>query len=224
MKKYPGILKRAELVEWRSGKIYAKPDGSLFKSLFRLSALAMLYTFFINLFYILGLNVMYKDTPEYKELVWTFVAIATSNLFLIAAFVLMKLKLRIISNIVSIIPSLFLLVFFALITKATAADNGFLGLKTIYYWRHFIPLFLILGCAVFMIVIILRAKHKFNLVYKETEDQLYSLYKEIRPESTEEDWIEFAESYDGESPQKLFGKKKKGKSTKSDAEEKPQEK
>ncbi len=221
MKKYPGILKRAELVDWRSGRVYAKPDGTLFKSLFVLSSLLILYTFFINLFYVLGLNIIYQDTKEYKQLLFPIVSVAVANALLIASFILMKLKRRVVSAILAIIPSSFLIVFFGFLSKAEVGEDSFLGFLPLYFWRHFIPLFFILLFSIWMIAIIVRAKRKFNRVYKETEELLYSLYKENNPNASEADWVEFATNYEGNSPQKLFPKKKKGKNsnTEEDANE-----
>ncbi len=216
MKKYPGILKRAELVDWRSGKIYAKPDGTLFKSLFVLSSLLILYSFFINLFYLLGLNLIYQDTKEYKDYLFPIVSVAVANALLIASFILMKLKRRVVSAVIAIIPSIFLIIYFGHISKAQVPDESFLGFKTFYYWRHFAPLFLIFVFAVWMLIIIIRAKRNFDRIYKQTEEQLYSIYKENNPEATEEDWIKFATDYEGTSPQKLFQKKKKGKGPKTE--------
>lgn len=214
MTQYPGIVKRAEVIAWRSGKIYATPDGTLFKTLFTLSTLSMIYTFFINLFYILGNLMIYQDTPNFKEVLTPIIAVSVATALLVVSFVLGKLKKRILSCAILVVVSSFLIVFFGSISKAELPDNDFLGFKPLFFWRHFIPLFLIFVVACWMITIVLRAKRNFNKFYKDCEEQLYTLYKKNHPDAGEEEWIEFAKAYDGSSPQKLFQKNKKDKSAK----------
>ena len=63
---------------------------------------------------------------------------------------------------------------------------------------------LIFIMAVSKFIIALSARFKFNKSYKRTLNTLYILYHEANTDCGEEDWLEFIQNYDGESPNDIF--------------------
>lgn len=206
MKKIEGIKKRAEYVEWKSGKIYAKPDGSLYKFFNGLCYIAFFYTLIINLLYIVGviMHLSFDTVADKKSILGFTSAVCVCTLLLITYFVLSRLKFSLLAPIFNIVPSLTLGIMFVFQLKAGGLDKALFGLKYSYYYNHLLPLFIILLCSIIMIIIALRAKMIFNKFYRETEMQLYDLYTKNTQDPTEESWLEFAKNYDGTSPKNLF--------------------
>ena len=211
MKKYPGILKRAELTNWKAGHSFARTDGSLYKWLSAINVVLIIYTFFINLFYTLGTSEIYRDTEYMSDVLFPVITVSIATAFFVASLIFSRLKFKITASALNIAPCIYLIIIFGLLLKNEPADTILDRFNPVYYWRHFVPLLVIFILSVIMLVIAIRARVKLNKIYLKTEEKIYTLFKENYPDSDESQWIAFAEKYDGTSPQKLFGKKKKSK-------------
>ena len=195
MKKYDGILKRVRELEKKQGIVYARTDGKLCVSLKIIYLLIMIFATLMNLFYIIGMLLI--NFQNLKNVADSLITTSILTLALITAIVLNRLKLHTASAVLTVIPSAFLIPLFVGIMEDVA---GFLDLKTSFYWRHFTPLILAVILAIWIAVISLREKKKVNFMYKKVEENLYNIYHTSANEISKEQWSEFLENYNGESP------------------------
>jgi hypothetical protein len=79
--------------------------------------------------------------------------------------------------------------------KLSADSLGFMGMKTMYYWRHFAPLMLIIITAFFMAFIAIRADLKLKKMYKKVTENIFNQYGNVE-NLTDEQWDEFLQNYD----------------------------
>ncbi|MBR7133449.1 MAG: hypothetical protein IKD04_07945 [Clostridia bacterium] len=195
MKKYYGVLLRVRELEQKNGVSYAKPDGRLYKALRFLYSAAGAYTFVINLFFVLGLLLVYSGTDNMTKVKASIITASACTGVMIIGYVLNCLRLYLAGGITSVIPIVLLLPFFGNILQD---DFGFLGFKTSYYWRHFIPLVLMIFFMVWLTVIAVRANIKTDRLYKRVTENLYNMYSisdDMHSELTDEQWEEFLISY-----------------------------
>lgn len=198
MKKYDGVLKRVQMLEEKQGIKYAKEDGKLYKTFKVFYILFTVYTFFMNLFYILGMLLL---TAGERELPNEFFAVCIGSVLLIAGFVVTFLKLHIASAVLNLSSSVILIIAFG---RELYGTPDLFNFTYSFYWRHFIPLVLIILCITVLCVVALRARHKLNSMYKKVEENLYNLYHTSADEVSEEQWQEFIENYNGESLSKII--------------------
>ncbi len=199
MKKYDGILKRVRELEQKRGIVYARTDGKLCIALKIIYLLIMIFAALMNIFYILGMLLI--NSQNMKSVSNSIITVGICTLALIAAIILNRLKLYSASAALTVIPSAFLIPLFAGLMENAA---GFLDLNLSFYWRHFAPLTLSVILAVWIAVISLREKKKINIMYKKVEENLYNIYHTSANEVSEEQWAEFLENYNGESPAKIL--------------------
>ncbi len=199
MKKYDGILKRVREIEQKRGIVYAKADGKLCVTLKSFYLLIIIFTVLMNLFYILGMFLI--NSENLKDISNSIITVSICTAILIAAVVLNRLKSHTVSAVLTLIPTAFLIPLFAGIMEDAA---GFLNLKLSFYWRHFAPLTLAVILAVWIAVISLREKKKINVMYKKVEENLFNTYHISANEVSEEQWTEFLENYNGESPAEIL--------------------
>lgn len=201
MKLNYGILKRVRQLEEKRGITYAKTDGKLFTALSVIYLLAAIFALVMNLFYILGMLLINVGTENMKNVSGAIITVAVCSLVLIASLILKKVKLYIPSLIGNVVSAALLLPLFASLMEDI---NGFLQLKTAYYWRHFAPLVIVVLLSIWTTVIALNEKRKLGSLYRKVEENLYNLYHTSASDVTEEQWQEFIENYNGESPVNLI--------------------
>ena len=199
MKKYDGILKGVHELEKKQGIVYAKTNGKLCVSLKIIYLIIMIFATLMNLFYILGMLLI--NSQNLKNVADPLITTSILTSALIAAIVLNRLKLHTASAVLTVITSAFLIPIFASIMEDVA---GFLDLKTSFYWRHFTPLLIAVILAIWIAVISLREKKKVNFMYKKVEENLYNIYHTSANEISKEQWAEFLENYNGESPAEML--------------------
>ena len=195
MKKYYGVLLRVREIEQKNGISYAKPDGRLYKTLKFIYSAAGIYTFVINLFFILGLFLIYSGTDNISKVTASIVTASVCTGVMIIGYVLNCCKLYLAGGITSVLPAVILIPFFGNILQD---DFGFLGFKLSYYWRHFIPLVLMIAFMVWLTVIAVRANIKTDRQYKRVTENLYNMYSisaDMHTELTDEQWEEFLSTY-----------------------------
>lgn len=204
MKKYDGVLKRVRDVERKNGIVYAKTDGRLYKTLKAFYCIFGIWTFFMNLFYVLGFLLMYSGTDNMKNVKASLITVSVCTVLIIIGFVLNCLKAYIPGGILSVIPCAFLIPTFA---HPLEDSLGYLGYKASFYWRHFAPLTVMLILIVWITVLAVRAKVKTNRQYKRVTENLYNMYNlDSRSENeiSEEEWNTFLETYDPYSYKRQF--------------------
>ncbi len=207
MKKYSGILERVRQIEYKYGISYAKPDGSLYKTLKVLYLLIGIYTLFINAVFMLSCYInMQKENMNVKSIRGIFITVLVLTVLLILGYVLNHFKQYLLGAIASIASIVSCAVVFG---KELFDSTGFLGMNNIYYWRHFIPLFLMFVFMICLTVIALRAQIKTNTLYKKVVANLYASYSienGSENEISEEVWEEFLKNYNPHSYKAQFKK------------------
>lgn len=195
MKKYYGVLLRVREIEQKNGITYAKPDGRLYKVIKFLYSAAGVYTFVINLFFILGLLLVYSGTDNMTKVQASIITASACTAVMIVGYVLNCLRLYLAGGITSVVPTVLLIPFFGNILQD---DFGFFGFKASFYWRHFIPLVLMIIFMVWLTVIAVRADIKTDRQYKRVTENLYNMYSisdDMHSELTDEQWEEFLTNY-----------------------------
>lgn len=198
MKKHESIMRRVRYVEEKYGIKYARPDGKLYKFLNIIYILAWIYTLGINLLSVAGMLLLYFDANA-NDFLNMVVTASVCTAVLIIGFIFMCTRLKLAGIVASIVPIPVLAVSFGVISR-DEFGAGFLGFKGIYYWRHLIPLALMLIMLVCMLVIYLRSEYKTNKLYNKIVENLYATYNTVDEDGTsrltEEQWEKFLMDYD----------------------------
>lgn len=193
MKMYDGVLARVREMEQKRGIKYARTNGKLYKTLKVLYSIIGIWTFFMNLFFVLGFLLMYSNTDSMSKALNPVITVSVCTLGLIAGYVLNCVKLHIPSVILNILSSSFLIAVFAGLLQDTF---GLWGYKASFYWRHLAPILLIVIFSVFLTVIALREKYKTQKLYKKVTENLFDTYNISNDENiSEEQWEEFLQNY-----------------------------
>ncbi|MEE1239721.1 MAG: hypothetical protein UHO61_07345 [Acutalibacteraceae bacterium] len=201
MKMQESVLRRVRTVEEKNGIKYARTDGALYKTLRVLYFFAFAYTLIINLLYMLGMVIAYGGTEDFKYVANSFISVCVCTAVMVVGLVLSFFRFKIAAGIISIAPEIFLITVFG---SRLRDDIGFLGFSTSFYWRHFIPLALLVILMIVTTVIAVRARIKTEKQYKKVTDNLYELYKANFTDVTDEQWEEFLNNYDPTDYKKLF--------------------
>lgn len=203
MKMYDGILKRVKQIEEKNGIKYATCDGKAYKFLKVLYIVAFSWGILMNLLFVLGNLLLYSGTENNTRALYYYtLPIGIGSLLLIAGLVFCCLKKHIVSCVLSVVPSVVMLVLFGTISTDSI---GFLGMKTWYYWRHLAPLGIIIIAIAFMTYIALRANYKVKKLYIKVTENLFAQYGDVS-ELGDEEWDAFLQNYNHETYRKQFVK------------------
>lgn len=201
MKMQESVLQRVRTVEEKNGIKYAKTEGKLYKTLRVIYIILFAYTMAINLFYIAGMAIVYGGTDNFKNVVNSLISVSVCTAVIIAGFVLSFFRFKLAAGIISIIPEILLIPVFG---SAMRDITGFMGYTVSFFWRHLIPLALLVIIMTATTVIAVRARIKTEKQYKKVMDNLYNIYKQSGTDITEEQWEEFLRYYDPTDYKKLF--------------------
>lgn len=199
MKKFKGVLERAEYLDWKNGKTYQKADGSLYKGLKIVYFICFIYTFFINLMFCLSYAMQIDSGIRTKDDVKYIVITAVITLIMLLGVIFDFGKLKLTACILSIPSVSFLAVMFGVLMRPEDTPDLIFGFQPSYLWRHFFPLIIMLFLAVFKLVIVISARVKSNNSYKKVLETLYVAFYEENPDADETDWLKFIENYNGKS-------------------------
>ena len=201
MKMQESILRRVRAVEEKNGIKYAKTEGKLYKTLRVIYIILFAYTMAINLFFVAGTALVYGKTDDFINVQNTVVSVCVCTAVIIAGFVLSFFRFKLAAGIISIIPEILLISVFG---SAMKDITGFMGYTVSFFWRHFIPLVLLVIIMTATTVIAVRARIKTEKQYKKVMDNLYNIYKQSGTDITDEQWEEFLKYYDPTDYKKLF--------------------
>lgn len=214
MKKYDGVVLRAQMLEYKKGIDYAKPETRLYKWLRALYTVVFAYTFVINLFFVLGMILQVDAGARTMEQVSKniyVVSIATA--VALVGVILSYCKLHIAADILCIAAlPVTLFVFAPLLESDVYPLEGWFGYKESFYWRHFIPVVVLVIFAVWMLIIVIRAKVLFSRTYKKVCDDLFKVYKSELGENeieSESSWEEYLKNFHPDDYKIEKGKNKK---------------
>ncbi len=193
MKKFKSVLDRVDFIENKFGIYYAKTDGALYKTLKAIYSFAFIYTFFINLFTILGTALHIVDGDYTDSAYNNMVALIVFTAVLLFGSVLLWCKVNIIGSAISFVPTPFILFLFA---KELEDKVGLGPFKAEFYYRHLIPLLIMAIVSLWMLIIALRAHIKRNKRYKQILQNVYEIFKLENPDNLSlDDWKDFVENY-----------------------------
>lgn len=193
MKKFKSVLDRVDFIENKFGIYYAKTDGALFKTLKVIYSLAFIYTFFINLFTILGTALHIADGDYTEDAYNILISLIIFTAVALVGSVLLWCKVNIIGSVISLLPASFILFIFA---KELVDEVGVGPFKDEFYYRHLIPLAIIIIISLWMFAIALRAYIKRNRRYKQILQNVYEIFKLENPDNLSlDDWKDFVENY-----------------------------
>ena len=201
MKMQESVLRRVRAVEEKNGIKYAKTEGKLYKTLRVIYIILFAYTMAINLFFVAGTALVYGKTDNFINVQNTVISVCVCTAVIIAGFVLSFFRFKLAAGIISIIPEILLISVFG---SAMKDITGFMGYTVSFFWRHFIPLVLLVIIMTATTVIALRARIKTEKQYKKVMDNLYNIYKQSGTDIADEQWEEFLKYYDPTDYKKLF--------------------
>lgn len=201
MKMNETILAQVRKSEYKYNYTYAKKDGSLYKGLRTAFIIAFVFAAIFALF--VALQPWVNDGVKYESAN----TIPTIYAFLISgvlAVVFVAFKISVATAVLSVPTSIFVLLEFA---KLLPDPNGILGLNLKFYWAHLIPVLVVVFCAVFMLVIELRANRILKQNYVKISNRIYEEYSLKAENLSEEEWEEFLKNYDPRPSKKTKRKK-----------------
>jgi hypothetical protein len=151
------ILQKVSLYEEKHGIVYAKTDGSLYKTLKGLYVLAFCYTMVMNFLFVIG-NVMSEMRFEiFKNTVYM---VLTLSAGLILSLAIISFKKYCWAHIAGFLLNTAACMGLTVVYARQLEDV--IGYKTSFYWRHFVPLCLMVLLNLVITVIAVRAILKFN--------------------------------------------------------------
>ncbi len=204
MKKFEGVLKRVRALEEKNGIRYSKPDGKLYKTLKVLYVLVFSYTMVINTLFLLGmwLNVD-AGIAKLSDVFNYLLSVLICSVLIIAGLVFSNLRFYLTAGLMSTLPSVFLMPVYAVLLREDF--GGILGLKYSFYYKHGIPLALMILFMVWITVIAKRAEIKTDRMYKKVTENLFGMYTVAEGDAenlSEEQWAEFLEKYNPDDYQR----------------------
>lgn len=191
MKKQNEIIKRVKQYEEKRGISYAKTDGRLFGTLKVIYTILFAYTMAINILFILGWLLM-SGTESFKYITDSLYTIIGCTGLIIAGFVLICTRLKLLGSALSILPLILSVLTFARLLEDATLRFGY---KISFYWRHLAPITIMLLLLIFMIVIIVKEKIIFNSNYKKVVNVIYAEYLTVNKEDSTVSWEEFLKNY-----------------------------
>ncbi len=191
MKKYSGVLKKVREIEEKRGIEYPRTDGKLYKGIKIAHIISGAWALVMNVFFLLSLWIKFSGEEKMAELEGLILTISICSFGLILGFVLTNFKINIVGSAVSLMSSVLLIITYG---RELSDVLGFWGFKSIFYWRHLIPLILVAITIIWLCVIAVRAKMKTDKLYKKVTEGLYEEFKS-NSENTDDEWDEFLKNY-----------------------------
>ncbi len=170
MKLYGNVLEKVRDYEEKWGITYAKPDGKLYKFVMVIYILALIFSTAMNVLFALGVSMSETLLSAMKAPFYTVLVFIVAH---IVAIVLTKFKNSIIAAICSFGINALSCVGLVL-TFAPLMENEIGGYRGSFYWRHLVPLCILLVVNFFVNFIVLRANLKTRKIYKKILDNAYA--------------------------------------------------
>ena len=187
MKMYENILAKVRLYEEKRGINYAKIDGKVYKGIKVLYIISLLYTFGVNLLFVLGCLVSETIFAALENSVYTVMALSIA---LILAWITIRFKKYILTHIIAFALNIFSCVMLNITFGNLLKDV--IGLKAKFYYCHLVPLCIVAICSTVLTVIAVKAIINTQKNYKKVIENLYNANKEAEEVNnvSEEEWDE----------------------------------
>lgn len=152
---------------------YTKTGGKLYKRILLFGFLSWLWMMFTQISYIIGKVITVTTSDDKPDNI--LVAIITASAVALLSIVFYAFRFKVSAFAINIVTAIVSAVSFISITKVSDSfdspgtaisefDQGYFGLKKLFYWRHGIPIVLVVVLSVWLIVITLREK---SIIKKE---------------------------------------------------------
>lgn len=187
MKMYENILEKVRLYEEKRGITYAKTDGKLYIGVKALYIISLVYTFGVNLLFLLGSLLSETVFKALENSIYTVIALSVA---LIAAWVVMGFKKHLWAHIVAFVLNTLACVGLGITFGRLLTDV--IGFKAKFYYCHLVPLSLAVLCSIILTIIAVRAIIKTQKTYKIVVENLYNAQKaeDDGKAVSEEEWDE----------------------------------
>lgn len=184
------ILAQVRKSEYKYNYNYAKKDGSLYTGLRTVFIIAFVFAAVFALF--VALQPWVNDGVKYESasavpMIYTFLISG------VLAVVFSLFRISVATVVLSVPTGIAVLLEFA---KLLPDPNVFLGINVKFYWAHLAPILTLVFCAVFMLVIELRANRILKQNYTKIANRIYEEYSSHAENLSEEEWEEFLKNYD----------------------------
>ncbi len=160
-------LQKLEKYETKRGIVYAKTGGNLYKGLLALGFISWLYMMLMVTPYVLGNFLLAGENTH----LWnnTFITVFSAFIVTLITPIVFAFGLKLTAFITNIFMVSVLAVVFAKLsavgsgasstsTQVTEFDFGIFGLKKLFYWRHGIPMLIVLVTFIWLVVITIRER------------------------------------------------------------------
>ena len=186
MKMYDNIIQKVRLYEEKRGIVYVKTDGKLYKGFKIFYILLFVYTMAMNSIFLLGAVLSETIFNALKNSVYTVFGL---SIMLVVSLVVMRFKNTVWANILSAVLNVLSCVGLGFTFGVLLQDV--IGFKTSFYWRHLVPLCLMVIVNLAFTFIALRAVFKTRKTYKKIIENLYTSYKASEDTAlSDEQWEE----------------------------------
>jgi len=149
----------------------------------------------MNFMYVVGF-MMYSDSEQMSLYKNSLITVSVCTALLILAYILTNLKLNVTGGIISTVSSVLTVLSVGNFLKD---ENGFLGYKISFYWRHLVPAVIMLLIIALLMFISVRERIKTDKLYKSVVNNLFEEYKRNHTgELSEQEWENFLKNYNHE--------------------------
>lgn len=191
MKKNANILDYVEKYKYKYGIKYAEDGGALVKHLGVYTGIVWVYSFFILALSILSFAMNFAaGVFSYSDFSNVFLTTVLCTALMITAAIFFVCKQKIIGLIIGIISQPIAVLNYMPISVYGA------GYMPSFYWKFLVPAILFIIFAVFLLIVLIRAKVKTNKIYDMLVEGLYKQYGTRDGEKlTDDEWNEFLSNY-----------------------------
>lgn len=182
--KYNGFeLSKIQTYEQKRGIKYAKADGKLYKQLAILCLLSWIYMNLMSLFYLLGRLMEITDSSGRFDNI--FVTILTVTAIILMSAIIYPFVSKLIGLLINVVAIPVLAASFirislvsgsagSSVSSITEYDPGVFGIKKMFFWRHGIPMFIVVAICIVMVIIIVRERIIMKKEYNAIMNNCYS--------------------------------------------------
>ncbi len=191
MKMHEEVLQKTYRYQEKNGIYYNKTSGKLYKRLSAFMCVPFLYLMAMNIFYLFSFGVFFHFDGPNPKAVSAFSIVSVCTLSIIIGFIMSFKKFKISGLVLQLFPLPVLLVTFGYYLKEPVVFS----FKASFYYRHFIPIVLLLIIQGIMLVIAVKQRLIIKRDYNRVYQGLYEQYSSQNPnEVSEEGWEDFLKS------------------------------
>ncbi len=187
MKKLENIVKLVEEYQYKKGITYKRTTDTFYKGLRTFYIVSFTFMAAIHILLILGM--VFVKQPLESVLMQN---IIISSVLYFAAFILMFLRLNLISLSLNILATVFKT---TVLIPGLIMNSGVVDIDFAFYWQHLIPTLFVIIASLWMCIISTRERYLINRDYKLKISTLYENFH--TDDMNDKQWNEFLQNYNG---------------------------